>query len=129
MTTPWKPEGYPSLSPYLVVDDANEVVRFLEKVFAAKELRRHDRPDGSVMHVEVGFDSNVVMIGKSMTGWPAVPTHLHVYVQDVDALYQKALEAGGEAVQEPQKKEGDEDKRGAFKGPGGNTWWVATQIG
>src|SRR5690554_3343497 len=125
MTTPWKPEGYPSLSPYLVVDDANAVVNFLEKVFAGKELRRHDRPDGSVMHVEVGFDSNVVMIGESMSGWDALPMHLHVYVKDVDAMYKNALAHGAEAVQEPQKKESDDDKHGGFKGPGGNTWWVA----
>jgi PhnB protein len=53
---------------------------------------------------------------------------LHVYVEDVDKTYHAALEAGGTSVQAPARKEGDPDKRGGVKDPGGNTWWIATQM-
>jgi PhnB protein len=115
---PKKPEGYSSVSSYLV-DGAQRVLDFLKKAFDATELRRYDMPDGSIMHAEV-------RIGDAGCEWPAFPSWLHVYVQDVDATYGRALDAGGISVQEPQRKEGDPDRRGGLKDPGGNTWWIAT---
>lgn len=67
------------------------------------------------------------MIADGTPGWPPVPSHVHVYVSDVDATYRQALEAGAAPVQEPVKKE-DEDKRGGFKDTGGTTWWIATRV-
>jgi PhnB protein len=122
-----KPDGYSSVSPYLVVDGAQHVIDFLKKAFDATELRRYDMPDGSVTHAEVRIDDTVVMIGDAGGEWPAFPSWLHVYVQDVDATYRRALEAGGVSVQEPERKEGDPDRRGGVKDPAGNTWWIATQ--
>ena len=124
---PKKPEGYSSVSSYLVVDGARRVIDFLKKAFDATELRRYDMPDGSVMHAEVRIDDTVIMIGEAGGEWPAFPSWLHVYVEDVDATYRRALEAGGVSVQDPQRKEGDTDRRGGVKDPGGNTWWIATQ--
>jgi uncharacterized glyoxalase superfamily protein PhnB len=59
--------------------------------------------------------------------WSAIPSHVHVYVRDVDETYEKALTAGATSVQEPIKKQ-DEDKRGGVKDPGGTTWWIATKV-
>jgi uncharacterized glyoxalase superfamily protein PhnB len=59
--------------------------------------------------------------------WPSISTHVHIHVRDVDATYQKALEAGATSVQEPIKKK-DEDKRGGVKDAGGTTWWIATKV-
>ena len=59
---------------------------------------------------------------------PAFPVWLHVYVPDVDASYERALEAGGISVDEPKRREGDPDRRGGVKDPAGNTWWIATQV-
>jgi PhnB protein len=128
MVVPKKPEGYSSVSVYLVVDGAQRVIDFLKKTFNATELRRYDMPDGSIMHAEVRIDDTVVMIADGGGAWPAFPSWLHVYVQDVDATYQRALEAGGVSVQAPERKEGDPDRRGGVKDPGGNTWWIATQV-
>jgi uncharacterized glyoxalase superfamily protein PhnB len=128
MVVPKKPEGYSSVSVYLVVDGAQRVIEFLKKTFDATELRRYDMPDGSIMHAEVRIDDTVVMIADGGGAWPAFPSWLHVYVQDVDAIYQRALEAGGVSVQTPERKEGDPDRRGGVKDPGGNTWWIATQV-
>lgn len=126
MGVPFKPAGYTSLSPYLITNRATEVVEFLKRAFDGTELRRFDNPDGTIMHAEVRIDDSVVMLGSAGEHWPAVPTHLHVYVPDVDATYRRAVAAGGESVQEPQRKN-DPDRRGGVKDPGGNTWWIATQ--
>lgn len=124
----WKPEGYPAVSPYLVVSGAAGVIEFMKRVFDGEELRRYDGPDGTVLHAEVRIGESVIMIGDAGGNWTPVPAFLHVYVPDVDAVYARALEAGAEAVQEPVLKDGDPDRRGGFLDPGGNTWWVGTQV-
>jgi PhnB protein len=128
MSAPSKPAGYTSLSPYLVVHGAQGVIDFLKQTFGATELRRYDNPDGTIMHAEVRVDDTVVMIADGGGAWPPFLSWLHVYVPDVDATYQRALAAGGISVQEPQVREGDPDRRGGVKDPGGNTWWVSTQV-
>jgi len=80
------------------------------------------------MHVEVRIDDTVVMLADGGGAWPPFPVYLHVYVDDVDATYRRALEAGGVSAQEPSRKEGDPDRRGGVKDPAGNTWWIATQV-
>jgi PhnB protein len=122
-----KPEGYNSVSVYIVANGAQRVIDFLKKTFEAEELRRFDMPDGKIMHGEVRISDTVVMIADGGGNYPAFPVWLHVYVPDVDATYKKALDAGGVSVQEPIRKEGDPDKRGGVKDPSGNTWWIATQ--
>lgn len=127
MPARWKPTGYTTASPYLIVAGAREVIDFLKKAFDAEELRRFEMDDGSIMHAEVRLDDTVIMIGDAGGDWKATPCHLHVYVEDVDAAYARALEAGGQSVQEPARREGDADRRGGVKDPAGNTWWIATQ--
>ena len=129
MTIQWKPDGYTSVSPYLMVNGSQRVIDFLKRAFGATELRRFDGPDGSVLHAEVRIDDTVVMMAEGSKGWPAFPAWLHLYVRDVDDAYQRALKAGGESVQPPQQREGDPDRRGGVKDPTGNTWWISTQAG
>ena len=122
-----KPDGYTTVSPYLIVDGASGTIEFLQKVFDAVELRRFAAPTGKVMHAEVRIDDSVVMIADGVEGWPPVPSYVHIYVIDVDATYARALAAGATSVQEPLKKQ-DADKRGGVKDAGGTTWWIATKI-
>src|SRR5262249_27967948 len=126
--SPWKPEGYSSVSPYLMVNGAQRLISFLKDAFGATELRRFDMPDGTVMHGEVRIDDSVIMLADSGGAGPAFPVWLHVYVRDVDAIYGRALAVGGVSVQEPQQKPGDPDRRGGVKDPAGNTWWISTQL-
>lgn len=123
----YKPNNYSTVSPYLIVDGASGTIEFLKRVFGAIELRRFPDASGRLMHAEVRIDESVVMIADPGEGWPPVPSHVHVYVSDVDATYIRALEAGATAVQEPKKKE-DEDKRGGVRDAGGTTWWIATKV-
>lgn len=129
MSTSWKPEGYNAVSVYIVADGAPALIDFLKKVFAADPLRRFDTPEGKLIHAEVRVADTVIMIADASGSYPPFPVWLHVYVPDVDAVYQAALRAGAVSVQEPVRKEHDPDKRGGFKDPKGNTWWVATQLG
>lgn len=124
----YKPENYNSVSPYLVVEGAEATIDFLRQVFDAVELRRYPGADGKIMHAEVRLDDTVIMLGDGGEGWPALPAHVHIYVSDVDAVYQRALAAGAVSIQEPLKQAGDEDRRGGVKDAGGTTWWIATQI-
>lgn len=127
MSTAHKPDGYTSVSPYLIVDGAERTIEFLVRVFGAVELRRFPDDSGRLMHAEVRIDDTVLMLADSNEGWPAVPAHVHIYVPDVDAVYQRALTAGATSAQEPVKKD-DADKRGGVKDAGGTTWWIATKV-
>ena len=127
MSRSYKPNNYSTVSPYLIVDGASATIDFLKRVFGAVELRRFPDAAGKLMHAEVRIDDSVVMIADGADGWPSVPSHVHVYVSDVDATYRRALETGAISVQEPVKKE-DEDKRGGVKDGGGVTWWIATKV-
>lgn len=128
MSDSHKPESYSAVSPYLVVGDAAATIDFLREVFGAVELRRFPDDAGRLMHAEVRIDDTVIMLADAAPPeWPAVPSYVHVYVEDVDETYRRALEAGAESVQEPVKKE-DEDRRGGVRDAGGTTWWIATKV-
>jgi PhnB protein len=125
--TSFKPDGYNSVSPYLIVSDAAATIRFLEGVLGAILIRSFPDDRGGVMHAEVRIDDTVIMIADAAPDWPPVSAHVHVYVADVDAAYAKALKAGAASVQEPVQKD-DDDKRGGVKDSGGTTWWLASKV-
>jgi uncharacterized glyoxalase superfamily protein PhnB len=127
MISSYKPQNYNTVSPYLVVDGASRTIEFLVHVFDAVELRRFPDPTGKLAHAEVRIDDTVLMLADGAEGWPPIPSYVHVYVRDVDATYQRAMEMGATSVQEPVKKD-DEDKRGGVKDAGGTTWWIATKV-
>ena len=128
MPAPFKPSGYSAVSPYLVVKEAGKVLDFLKNTFEARELRRIDKPGGTIIHAEVQIGDSVVMIGSAGLDWAAAPSHVHVYVEDVDVCYSRAIDFGGVSVQAPESRPGDPNRRGGVKDPTGNTWWIATLI-
>ena len=128
MDSAFKPGGYNSVSPYLIVDGASRTIDFLKAVFGAVELRKFPDEKGRLLHAEVRIDDTVVMLADGGGAWPPIPSNVHVYVADVDVTYRRALEVGASSVHEPVKKD-DEDKRGGVKDAGGTTWWIATRVG
>ena len=123
---PFKPTGYNSLSPYFVVENAPRFVQLMKDLFDAEELRIYERPDGTLMHVELRLDDSVIMLSEATSSYPANEFLLHLYVKDALATYKKALELGCQGVQEPIQKD-DPDIRGMFKDFNGNVWTVGTQ--
>jgi PhnB protein len=101
--------------------------KFLQAVFAGKVLRAFPDAQGRLMHAEVRVDDTVIMVADAAPEWPPVPAYVHIYVQDVDDTYARAIAHGAASVQVPVKKD-DEDKRGGVKDTGGTTWWIATRV-
>ena len=127
MEKQFKPIGYNSVSPYFIVSGGQKFIDLMKEIFNAKELRRYDMPDGSIMHAEIQIDDSVIMIGDSSEKFPPVQIVMHVYVPNVDETFRKAVDAGCEIVEQPTEREGDPDKRGTFKDFAGNMWSVGTQ--
>lgn len=122
----FKPEGYTSVAPYVIVVDARAHLDFLDRVFEGDRLRLIERNDGSVKHAEYRIDDTVVMFGEAPIS-DNTAAHLHVYCPDPDAVFARALDAGADIVQ-ALTDQGDGDRRGGFEGPPGAFWWVAQQI-
>ncbi len=127
MNTSYKPKDYSTVSPYLIVNGATRTIEFLVDVFDAINLRQIPDSSGKLIHAEVRIGDTVIMMSDGGEGWPPIPSHVHVYVTNVDDTYKRALKAGATSVQEPIKKE-DENKRGAVKDAGGTTWWISTKV-
>ena len=128
MNTSYKPGNYNSLSPYLIVDNAQKLVDLLKVVFDAVELRRFDHENGNIAHIELKLDDTVIMISNSTVNYPGHKTMLHIYVPDVFSTFEKAIENGCEIIEKPINKNGDPDTRGSFYDYAGNYWSVSTQI-
>ena len=126
----WKPEGYTSVSPYLIVGDAGRALAFIETVFDGTRLRVMPREDGGTMHAEIRVGDSVVMLGEmprtSSDDAPGADINVHVYVPDATATFERARAAGGTVVQEPGRQ-GDGDLRGGISDGHGTTWWISTQ--
>ena len=128
MNRQFKPTGYNSASPYFIVNGGQKFIDLMKVIFNAKELRRYDMPDGTIMHAEILIDDSVMMLGDASEKFPPVPIVMHVYVPNVDEIFKKAIEAGCEEVEPPKEREGDPDRRATFKDFAGNMWSVGTQL-
>ncbi len=122
----FKPEGNNSVSPYLIVDDAQRMIDMLIGIFAGVPLRRFNREDGSIMHAEIKIDDSVIMISRSTSEYPQNNTILHVYVADVDEVYERGIAYGCRGMTKPTVS-GDPDKRDMFRDFADNLWSVSTQ--
>ena len=127
MAVSFKPEGFHTVTPYLVVPGVGKVIEFLEKTFGATEIERMQRPDGKVMHAEVRIGDSIIMMGEPRENDSPIPAALYVYVEDTDAVYRHALAAGGVSTMEPADQFYG-DRNAGVKDPGGNTWWIGTHI-
>lgn len=121
------PSGYHTVTPYLVVRDASAVIDFARHAFGATERSRHTDASGRIMHAEIAVGDSVVMIGEANEEWGAMPATLHVYVQDVDATYRSAVDAGGESLRAP-RTEFYGDRMAGVKDSQGNQWWIAAHV-
>lgn len=121
------PADTPAVAPYLVVEDPAALIEFLTRLFGAREVMRVHRPDGSIMHAEIRIRDSAVMMGGATGDFPASTAGLHVYVEDVDATFRKALELGGKEIMPPSEA-GDGDRRGGFLDAAGNQWWIASRV-
>jgi len=121
------PDGYHAVTPYIVTAGVAKLIDFLKNVFGATEISRHQRPDGSVMHAEVRIGDSVVMMGEAGEGGKYFPAMLHVYVDDVDGVYRRAIQAGAASLREPADQIYG-DRSAGLQDAFGNQWWLAKHI-
>lgn len=121
------PEGYHTVTSYLVADEAARLLSFLEAAFDAKVLFRSLRENGEIGHAEVQIGDSRLMLSGTQPQWPALPCALYLYVEDCDALYAKAIAAGAKSIMEPANMFYG-DRHGGVIDPSGNQWWIATHI-
>jgi uncharacterized glyoxalase superfamily protein PhnB len=127
MPTKPVPDTYHTVTPYLVVKRAAQLVDFITRAFGAREVHVMKGPNGEVRHGDFTVGDSHVMLGEASGPWPSQPCSLYVYLPDCDATYKQAVAAGGTSVQEP-KTQFYGDRHGAVKDPCGNTWWIATHV-
>jgi uncharacterized glyoxalase superfamily protein PhnB len=125
MAESYIPEGYHSITPYIITKDADGVIAFLNATFDAEVKFEMRAPDGKVGHAEILIGGSHVMISDANELHPPMPSMIYVYVKDVDENYKRAIAAGGESLREPT----DEfygDRSSGVKDHSGNQWWIAT---
>jgi PhnB protein len=122
-----KPDGFHSVTPYLVVEGAAKVIDFAKQTFDAQEIMRMVAPGNRIGHAELRIGDSIVMLGDAHGDHQPTRAMLHLYVDDADAIYQRALAAGATSVQEPTNQFYG-DRSGGVKDPCGNLWWIATHI-
>lgn len=121
------PDGYHTVTPVLTVADAAALIQFLKQAFEAKEVYRLDGPNGTVMHAEVRIGTSMVMLGEATHECKPSHATIALYVEDADALYKRALQAGAASVREPSDQFYG-DRSAGVKDPAGNQWWIHTHI-
>ncbi len=123
------PEGYHSITPYLMVGDADKSIEFYKKAFGAElPSPAMKGPNGKTAHAEMKIGDSRLMIGTQIDGQDNKPTdamHLYLYVPDADAVFKKANAAGAKSVVD-MTDQFYGDRSGAVKDPDGHTWWIAT---
>ena len=122
------PKGYRTLTPYPVAQDAAGLIEFVKRSFGAEERFRAIGSAGGI-HAEIRIGDSMIMIGGGGPGlaWrgEAIPMAFHIYVPDCDAIYQRAIEAGGSSLSAPADRPYGE-RSGGVQDPAGNFWYIAT---
>ncbi len=121
------PEGYRTVTPYLVVEGAATVLDFVKQAFGAEEKFRMETPDGKIGHAEAKIGDSIVMMGDAGEEHPAMPAMIHLYVEDCDTTYERALAAGGASEREPTDQFYG-DRSAGVRDSTGNLWWIATHV-
>jgi PhnB protein len=129
------PDEYPQVTPYLIVDGANAAIEFYAEVFGTTERGRLPGPDGRIGHAELELGRSLIMLADEMPQMGILgprsvggsPVTISVYVEDVDAVYERAVKAGAKALR-PVEDQFYGDRSGQFEDPFGHRWSVATHI-
>jgi uncharacterized glyoxalase superfamily protein PhnB len=121
------PKGYHTVTPVLTVHGAADLIEFLKRAFNAQEIYRLPAPDGKVMHAEVKIGDSRVMLGEATDQYKPTPATIALYVEDADAWYKRAVQAGATSVREPTDQFYG-DRSGGVKDSAGNHWWIHTHV-
>ena len=127
MATKLIPEGYHTITPYLVVEGADKLLEFIEKTFDGKVTTKMQDDKGRIAHAELKIGDSMLMLAEASEEWGATKTLLYLYVGDTDATYQKALDAGAASVKAPADQFYG-DRSATVQDTFGNLWSIATHF-
>jgi len=127
------PQGFRTITPHLICRDAVKAIEFYKRAFGAEEIRIHRMPNGAVMHAELKIGDSIVMLGEEYPDYQALsplslgnsPVVIHLYSEDVDALFDRAVKAGATGTM-PVADQFWGDRYGQLKDPFGHRWSIAT---
>ncbi len=119
------PNGFTSVTPYFIVEDAAAFIAFIKTAFDAEEVDVHVE-DGLIRHFAFKVFGSMVEGSQATDKYGSTKISIHLYVEDCDAVYAKALAAGGKSVHEVVDMPYGE-RSGGITDPCGNSWWIATQ--
>ncbi|PSL20086.1 VOC family protein [Shimia abyssi] len=119
------PEGYRSITPYFTVVDADELISFLIAAFDASVVKENRYDDGRIQHARLRIGNSIIMLNQSTADYPANTSQMHLYVDDTDAAYHKAVKLGAEPLMKPNDRPHG-DRMAGLKDPCGNIWWIAS---
>jgi PhnB protein len=120
-------DTYRTVTPYLLVPDAETELAFLKTAFGATEVNCQRNADNSVMHAEIRIGDSLVMLGQAGGQWKPRPAALYLWVEDVDVTYARALQAGGTSESEPEDKPYGHRNAGVID-TNGVTWWIGAPV-
>jgi len=120
-------ETYPTVTPYLVVPDADAELKFVTAAFGASEKMCQRRPDGAVMHAEIRIGDSLIMMGQANEQWKALSGSLFLWAPNVDETYRKALAAGATSLRPPEDMPYGHRNAGVLDACG-ITWWLASPV-
>jgi uncharacterized glyoxalase superfamily protein PhnB len=121
--------GLTAITPYIIVRPAAQFIEFLKSSFEGTERMRMPAPDGSIMHAEVAIGNGAIEVSDGNEQYPTAPAAVHLYVDDPDAAYARALQAGATSFYAPTDDHPSGDRWGAVKDPFGNHWYIAKPRG
>jgi uncharacterized glyoxalase superfamily protein PhnB len=121
------PEGYGTVTPWIVARGAAALIDYLTRAFGAEEIARVPNPDGTIGHAEVRIGDSIVMLFDAGSGWPPTPGFFRLYVTDADATLRLAVEAGGTKVTAVRELAFG-DRVGRVRDPFGNIWWIQSRV-
>ncbi|NNE57752.1 MAG: VOC family protein [Hellea sp.] len=127
MTQRNRPQNYPAIAPYIFANDALGLIRFITSGLGAREIGRSHMPDGTIANCQLRIDDAVIMVTEARGTYRATRGAYYLYVDDVDKVMKRAIEAGAilnfEAMDMPYG-----DRQGGVKDPEGNLWWISKRL-
>src|SRR5688500_6004482 len=119
------PDGFHTVTPFLVVEQASELIRFIEQSLDGKTTSLFKTEDGQIMHANEIIGDSEIMIADAMEKYPASTCRLYLYVEDVDSVYKQAMNNNSTSLREPID-ESYGDRSCGVNDSWGNEWWIAT---
>jgi PhnB protein len=126
---PYQRPGLTAITPYIIVRPAAQFMEFLKNVFNGIERMRMPTPSGAIMHAEMEIGNGAIEVSDGNEQYPTAPAAIHLYVDDPDATYARALRAESTSFYAPTDDHPSGDRWGAVKDPFGNHWYIAKPRG